>query len=50
VTATVALPAVPGWTYQAIGGHRAEQIGQDDGLVLLETGSGTTRIVPVRTE
>jgi alpha-L-rhamnosidase len=48
VTATVALPAVPGWTYKSVGGHRAEQVGYDDGLVLLETGSGTTRIVPVR--
>jgi alpha-L-rhamnosidase len=50
VTVTVALPAVPGWTYETVGGHPAEEVGRADGLVLLETGSGTTRIVPVRTE
>jgi len=47
VTATVALPAAEGWTYRSIGSTKAEPAGTEDGLVLFEVGSGTSRFVPV---
>ncbi|HET6668369.1 MAG TPA: family 78 glycoside hydrolase catalytic domain [Intrasporangium sp.] len=47
VTASVALPAVDGWTYKSIGSTKAEPAGTEDGLVLFEVGSGTSRFVPV---
>jgi alpha-L-rhamnosidase len=47
VTAAVALPAVDGWTYKAVGATKAAPIGRGDGVVRFEVGSGTSRFVPV---
>jgi len=47
VTAKVALPKVDGWTYKAVGSTQADPAGTEDGLVLFEVGSGTSRFVPV---